>query len=94
MTPTERIAIDIKGAYHYECCSKRQSRKHQKTLTAIRIPLKDRSEAIATRHHSDPGQYRICGHEVDSVEGEDILLVQNVPNPRGAPEALGRDRVE
>jgi hypothetical protein len=28
------------------------------------------------------------------MEGENILLVQDVPNPRRTPEALGRDRIE
>src|SRR6266481_8201408 len=60
----------------------------------MRIPFKDRPEAIATSHHPDPGQNRVCAHKVDPMESENILLVQDVPNPRRTPEALGRDMIK
>jgi hypothetical protein len=49
---------------------------------------------IAAGHDTDPGQHGISRHEVYSQEGEDILLMQDVPQPGRAPEALGRYGVE
>src|SRR5579872_3781128 len=94
MTPTQGIAIDINGAQNNEGRSEHQSQTQQKTLPAMRVPRKDRPEAIAGGHHPDPGKYRISGHEVDSMKCENILLVEDVPNPGSTPEALGGDRVQ
>src|SRR5215469_13000916 len=63
MAPTNGIPININRTQNNECRRKPESHTHQKDPSAVRMPFKDCPEAIATSHHPDPGQHRICGHE-------------------------------
>src|SRR5581483_1696353 len=94
MRPAHGIAIDIDHAQ----CNKRNRERHakafQKLLPARGIPREDRAHGESGRHNTDPGQHEISGREICAAEREQILLMQNIPEPGCAAEALSSNSVQ
>jgi len=94
VSPGHGVAVDVDGADEDEGEGESDAEAKKEALAAGGIPEEDVAHAIAAGHYGEPGEDGVSGDEVDAEEGEETLLVEDVPEEGCAAETSGLDGVE